>query len=765
MSQVSGLPVAGILRSSDGHPVHPEHRAYHMLRLLAGSLISGWTLGLVLMTLGFLGNIEFTNSLPSSYKWIFLVGSIVGIILGAILSIAAAILRWIFPLLKRNYHPLALVRAGFIFAIFWPLISLLMWPIPLWVTAGAWIGPIAAVILAIIGARSNPHAHLVPHSSWGRALGTSIGPFLIIAILLSIIIPMYNRGLGMPTAPKLLVVALDGVDANTIRQYMFSPEADKLPALKELRLAGSFGSANPENPLIPSRLWADTMTGTSNNGILDSLSSAKDLTSTPIWDVLAWNGFKVGLFQMLPPHESPNGALFDVADPSGITPDSDPRSRTLNEVSEFGKQPGFPSLWKTPMLTLRLARLGVKLSTLSTIGKELLVEAVLQPSPRQIYASRKELQFQIECDCALALMRGYNADAAFLRFPSMGPLFIDYMRYSSQQGAGSPPADVDSSLMAGLSRVLPDSTRLLDKFISNLKPFRNENTVFCIISDHGERAAYRSGNRMPVISPSSLLEIAGWGNRAYGEKCGEVICIRLLKDIPAVEPEPVPYESVDRSAPVAELINPDALRQNSLSDLESLLRTATWRSPETPETSQSLFSITKYDDRIEVSIRENGNLTSQSIVTIGTWTDILENLIEPGEPPASFPSGPGLFIVQGPGVKATNTIDNAQILDVMPTLMHALGMPVSRELMGHSLDRIFDPAWLATHQVIFVDSYIPPTAIENAEGPAIQNPEGASIEEDNNEEGVSETEEGTENSTEDGATPSTTAPEAAGRIV
>jgi arylsulfatase A-like enzyme len=50
-----------------------------------------------------------------------------------------------------------------------------------------------------------------------------------------------------------------------------------------------------------------------------------------------------------------------------------------------------------------------------------------------------------------------------------------------------------------------------------------------------------------------------------------------------------------------------------------------------------------------------------------------------------FGSPDGVLIVSGPAVKRAHRLDRASILDVTPTVLEALGIPVSRELEGEAL--------------------------------------------------------------------------------
>jgi len=59
----------------------------------------------------------------------------------------------------------------------------------------------------------------------------------------------------------------------------------------------------------------------------------------------------------------------------------------------------------------------------------------------------------------------------------------------------------------------------------------------------------------------------------------------------------------------------------------------------------------------------------------------------------------GIFIACGPGVKAGETLARRQIVDVAPTLLHSLGLPIPEDFEGAVAENFFEPDWLAQHPV------------------------------------------------------------------
>jgi hypothetical protein len=75
-------------------------------------------------------------------------------------------------------------------------------------------------------------------------------------------------------------------------------------------------------------------------------------------------------------------------------------------------------------------------------------------------------------------------------------------------------------------------------------------------------------------------------------------------------------------------------------------------------------------------------------------------------------SGPpdGVFLMRGENVRLGVHLPDARILDLTPTLLYALDLPIARDLDGRVLTEAFDPALLQQRALSFVPSYesLPP---------------------------------------------------------
>lgn len=94
--------------------------------------------------------------------------------------------------------------------------------------------------------------------------------------------------------------------------------------------------------------------------------------------------------------------------------------------------------------------------------------------------------------------------------------------------------------------------------------------------------------------------------------------------------------------------------------------------------------------------------------------DTLVVLSDHGFKPVLMPGRPttsahhrmeGIIALWGRGIRRGGTIDDAGLLDVLPTLFTLLDVPVSNGLEGRVLVEAFDPAWALDHRPRFVDRY------------------------------------------------------------
>ncbi|HXM70743.1 MAG TPA: hypothetical protein VN970_06395, partial [Thermoanaerobaculia bacterium] len=65
----------------------------------------------------------------------------------------------------------------------------------------------------------------------------------------------------------------------------------------------------------------------------------------------------------------------------------------------------------------------------------------------------------------------------------------------------------------------------------------------------------------------------------------------------------------------------------------------------------------------------------------------------------------GVLMLYGDGVQPGALLTRARLVDVLPTLMYALHLPVARDLDGEVLTPAFDKSFLARYPLTFLNTY------------------------------------------------------------
>jgi hypothetical protein len=65
----------------------------------------------------------------------------------------------------------------------------------------------------------------------------------------------------------------------------------------------------------------------------------------------------------------------------------------------------------------------------------------------------------------------------------------------------------------------------------------------------------------------------------------------------------------------------------------------------------------------------------------------------------------GMLLVAGDGVRAGTLVTGAELVDLAPTILYAVGAPVPRDLDGRVLTEVFTPEFLERQALTFVPSY------------------------------------------------------------
>jgi predicted AlkP superfamily phosphohydrolase/phosphomutase len=105
----------------------------------------------------------------------------------------------------------------------------------------------------------------------------------------------------------------------------------------------------------------------------------------------------------------------------------------------------------------------------------------------------------------------------------------------------------------------------------------------------------------------------------------------------------------------------------------------------------------------------------------GAWGRLWGRMLEQSAWRGTADNSPdGVLLLAGRGIQPGAFVSPAELTDVLPTLLYALGLPIARDLDGGVLTGAFASGFLATQPLTFVPSYETLAEIEIEEAPDIE---------------------------------------------
>jgi hypothetical protein len=99
-------------------------------------------------------------------------------------------------------------------------------------------------------------------------------------------------------------------------------------------------------------------------------------------------------------------------------------------------------------------------------------------------------------------------------------------------------------------------------------------------------------------------------------------------------------------------------------------------------------------------------LSAHGLEPTPLWRRLLGALTGTAVAAASHAAAPeGVLLVAGRGIRAGAAPAGASVLDVTPTLLYLMGLPVARDMEGRVLTEILEPAFARENPVTFIPSY------------------------------------------------------------
>lgn len=467
--------------------------------------------------------------------------------------------------------------------------------------------------------------------------------------------------------PKLLVLGLDGATWNLMDPLM---EKERMPYLKELCDRSSKGILTSLDPMLSPVLWASISTGREpdEHGVEGFFSTKSDLNSPRVWDLCALKSLQVGLFSWLLSWPPSHRFAFDIPSwmahgPEAFPPEYACVQEVILEQGRYGGE--YKPFFSLFQCALHGAGLG---SIEQMLWFYLRDEWGFSEEAR--FAAKLTSEVRLQTDMFLALMRQEAPDvAAFTLYGTdkLGHRFWHYMEPEAFE-------EVENRRYR-FSDVINDYYEEADEAFGRILSKLPESTYVMILSDHGMKADTALPRQFFIDIPElmEVLDTYGYFNTFFMSRR------MVLEPFADTSEETINYITEQIESIVFKESGDNVFRVQKQSDGSLHVRTnfpLSWH-PESPVLEQE-----------EMVINEKTYPTSRFFFA---------RTFSGNHHPE------GILILAGPDVKKGYEIEGADLLDIAPTSLAILDLPLSRELSGSILQQAFEEE----KKVNYVEKYEP----------------------------------------------------------
>jgi hypothetical protein len=495
----------------------------------------------------------------------------------------------------------------------------------------------------------------------------------------------------MSSQCKLLLLGLDGATWRVLDPLL---RAGKLPHLERLIARGTSGVLHSFEYSASPVVWTTIATGKmpAKHNIRDFLVSRRDLRAKQIWEILAEQGHRVGIFQYLVtwPPQAFDGFIV----PGWLAPDSAAHPPELGFINEFVNKGRFVRRDEVngprdyAQFGAHAVRYGLRVPTLISIMSYLLGRVLKRNEPLEARYRIRRVWMALSGDLFCHLLRRHQPHFAAIVFYQTDSIAHYFWKFREPGRF----RNVDLADAARYGGVIDRIYCAADATIGRILRLVDDDCTVVVLSDHGMGPASHASGLLYRPRVEGLLE--GLGVEWHG---GRHAVIGLDFHIHLEGDQPGTWASgYDHFKAFVEGIK-------------------------VRETGEPVFETRLLPDgpaSVRVKTARPG-LRGAAVQLPNGEVRPYESLVNSDEDLSGAHQPEGVIIMAGPGIKQVHMLWEAHLADITPTMLTLLGVPAGRDMDGQVLVEAIDERFQKAHPVTYIDSHetdVEPRAIEGRSG-------------------------------------------------
>lgn len=525
--------------------------------------------------------------------------------------------------------------------------------------------------------------------------------------------------------PRVVVLGLDGATFTILRPWM---EAGYLPNLARLAHQGVHGQLESVVPPYSAPAWVSLVTGKGpgKHGIVDfwrydpstderRLVDASDVGTVAVWDILGEHGRLVGVVNVpltYPPRPVNGVMVSGMMTPGEDAPYTHPTElkNWLKEVAGDYTADPYTSVDRTSTFLRRVLywlerREAAHLRLLESRPFDFFISVIqaLDPIQHHFWRVLDESHPRHDDDEARRLrpllLRCYQAVDEVVGH-RLGMLDgRTTLLVASDHGFGPVHRrfNVNRFLLEHGFLALEGDTITHPLRSRVIEGIRTAGRMLDVLNLRGRLLDNRQREALRRRLDQSAAPAVDWSrtHAYYTGLTGQGLYVNLAgREATGIVPPSGPYEEVRDSliAALVDLRDPDTGEPVVSA---AYRREEIYAGPRVAQLPDVIFSL-----------RDRPYLPSERMAA--------QAIIEPLPPESSggrhHPEG--IFLAAGPGIRWGEVLDGARLIDVAPTVLYALGLPVPEDMDGRVLTGVFTQEHLAANPVLQGPPSMTPPAVE-----------------------------------------------------
>ncbi len=553
---------------------------------------------------------------------------------------------------------------------------------------GLLVGSIRAVIARVVSRAGTVGAgRRDPQRRARRSLArhffvTALGLLVVAIVVCWGLHVKADRGPSEPGL-KLLIVGLDGMTWDIAGPML---QDRRLPAIEAALEKGTGGTLASLKPLYSTRIFTSIASGkmADKHGIRGlSDTRADDVLVMRIWEVLEkqldWDYGLVEWYLTWPPAASSGG--FCVPGILAMTNETiPPELGFIKKLRRQGKDIRERGAAHYIGIALGAARNGARLSTLADLVSLAVVQRSPDTTPLDVYARQQEALVRIITDATCHRLRRSEVQMLALIYKGTDSVSHKYWRFHEPSAFPGMSAD-------GVDRygtAIEDIYTLADSQLARLERYVADDGIVVLVSDHGFQANKTIGSQMVSFRTQVLLEALGFS----------------VSD--------VSYVNLGGSFYLQPLSLNSAENERVRSELE-----AVFTSLSVEDDGAAAFYVRNVDnegtgdDYVEVTVTPELQQAAPGdplLVGIGGRAVRISEFLSVLDISGAHDMD-GVVVFTGPPFVQGGDLTNASVLDIVPTILAALGLPVADDMDGRVLTEALNERFLSSTPVEAVPTY------------------------------------------------------------